>query len=153
MKADQVAGARHGVIHERAGDDLALGVEPDVLHQHLPDALGDAAVDLAVQQQRIDHGADIVDHAVADDLDDAGLLIDFELADMAAIGIVRDLRLDRVLDQARLHALGSFSGSSDALATSLMVRVWLVFGLENMPSANRMSSSSTLSIGRRSPWP
>ncbi len=44
----------------------------DVFHQHLAGALGHAAMDLAVQQQRIEHGADVVDHAVAHDLDHTG---------------------------------------------------------------------------------
>ena len=63
----------------------------DVLHQDLADALRHAADDLSVQQQRIDHGADVVDHAVAHDLDRAGLRIDLELADVAAVGKVLDL--------------------------------------------------------------
>ena len=43
-------------------------VELDVFHQRLADALHDAAVNLAVQQHRIEHGADIVDDAVAHDI-------------------------------------------------------------------------------------
>ena len=56
-----------------------------------PMPMGDAAVDLAVQQQRIDHGADVVDDVVVHDLDGAGVLVDFELADVHAVGIARDL--------------------------------------------------------------
>ena len=82
------------------------GVEMDVLHQHLARALRDAAVDLAVQQQRIEHGADVVDHAVAHDLDLAGLRVDLDLADVAAVREVRrPARVDRGGGQARLHAL------------------------------------------------
>ena len=40
---------------------------------------------------------------------------------------------------------GSFFGSVAARATSPMVMVWLVFGDENMPSSNLMSSTPTLS--------
>ena len=55
-----------------------LGVEAECLHQRLADALHHAAVDLAVQQQRIEHGADIVDHAVARDVDLTGFAVDFD---------------------------------------------------------------------------
>jgi len=85
----EVVRMRHGVVHERAGDELAGGVEMDVFHQNLTGALRDAAMDLAMQQQRIEHGADVVDHAVAHDLDLAGVLLDLELADVATVRIIR----------------------------------------------------------------
>src|SRR5215470_4776740 len=43
-----VGRARHGIVHERAGQVLAVAVELDVLHQDLADALGDAADDLSL---------------------------------------------------------------------------------------------------------
>ena len=55
-----------------------------MLPQRLADALGDAAVGLAVQNQRIDGAADIVDRGVARDLDVAGVGVDLDLADRAA---------------------------------------------------------------------
>ena len=65
---------RHGVVHERAGQVLpGIGIEIDLLHQHLADALGDAALDLAMQQERVHHHADVVHHVVAEHLDLAGL--------------------------------------------------------------------------------
>src|SRR6185312_16675849 len=98
--ADQIARPRHGVVHERAGEHLALLVELDVFHEDLADAHGDAAVDLAVKEQRIDHRADVVDYVVAQDFDLAGLLVDFQLADVAAVRIARHLAgVDRLLDQ------------------------------------------------------
>ena len=42
----EVVGARHGVIHQRAGQKLALVVEYDLFQQRLADALRQAAVDL-----------------------------------------------------------------------------------------------------------
>ena len=48
----KILGARHGVILEAAGDELALGVEHDRFHQRLAGALRDAAVDLALAEQR-----------------------------------------------------------------------------------------------------
>ena len=57
-----------------------------MLEQRLADALRDAAVDLAVDDQRIDGAPDIVDGGVADDLDHAGVGIDLDLADVGAVG-------------------------------------------------------------------
>ena len=64
----KVVRPRHGVIHERAGEHLAGVVIGFVFHQHLAHALGDAAHDLALDQHRIDDGADVVDHPIADHL-------------------------------------------------------------------------------------
>src|SRR3954470_24576522 len=87
----QIAGARQLVIHEGAGEQLPVLVENDALHQRLPDALRDAAVDLSFDEERIDDGAEVVDADVALDADDAGLRIYLDLADMAAVGIGGDL--------------------------------------------------------------
>src|SRR6185437_1355391 len=54
--------------------------------ERLADPLGDAAMDLTLEEQRVDDDAAVVDGGVALDLDLAGLGIDLELADMAAIG-------------------------------------------------------------------
>src|ERR1700730_16630820 len=66
---------------------LAASTEPvvkrDVLHQHLAPTLRNAAADLAFEQQRVHHRADIVDDAVTQDLDGTRLLVDLELADIA----------------------------------------------------------------------
>jgi hypothetical protein len=92
-KSAEIVGARHRVVHERAGESWpALAVVTDVLHQRLADALHHAAMDLALEQHRVEHGADVVDHAVAHDLDLAGLRVDLDLADVAAVGEVLDLR-------------------------------------------------------------
>jgi hypothetical protein len=82
------------------------GVEPDILHQHLTHALRDAAADLTLEQQRVHDGADVIDDAVAQDLDLAGLLVDLELADMAAVWKVLLLAAERGAgDQAEVHSL------------------------------------------------
>ena len=62
------------------------GVVDRVLEQRLADALDDAAMDLAFEQQRIDGAAEIVDHGVALDGDHAGVGIDLDLDDVAAVG-------------------------------------------------------------------
>ena len=66
--------------------------------QRLADALRDRAVGLAVQDQRIDGAADVVDGGIADELDRSQLGIDLDLADMAAVG--------KAADPDRLVALG-----------------------------------------------
>src|SRR5262249_60031374 len=81
----QIVGARHRVVHERAADDLAAAVVGATLEQRLADALGEAAVDLALDDHRIDDGADVVDAPETDDLDAAGVGIDLELADMRPV--------------------------------------------------------------------
>ncbi len=127
----QVMRARHGVIHERGRDQLArCSSKLDVFHQDLADALRDAAMDLAVQQQRIEHGADIVDHAIAHDLDFAGFLVDLDFADVAAVRkILRSAPCRWRSRQAGLHARREPSpGLVASTATSLMVIVRLVLG-------------------------
>ena len=58
------------VVHEAAASSWPLSaVVVAVLQQRLAHALRDAAVRLAVQDQRIDRAADIVDRGVAHDLD------------------------------------------------------------------------------------
>ena len=53
--------------------------------------MGDAALDLALQQQRVEHRADVVHHLVGDDVDGAGFGVDLDLAHMAAVGEVLGL--------------------------------------------------------------
>ena len=60
------------------------------------DALRDAAMDLARQQQRIQREAEIIDDGVADDRRDPRLGIDFDFADMRAVGIGRVRRHERI---------------------------------------------------------
>jgi hypothetical protein len=91
FEARHVLGARHGVVDEGAGEKLArIRIVFDVLDQGLAEALGQAADDLAFDDQRIDDHANIVDDGVAVDLDLAGVGIDLELANVTAIGEVRD---------------------------------------------------------------
>ena len=56
-----------------------------MLEQRLADALHDAAVHLALQHHRIDDAAEVVDHGVALDRDGAGIGIDLDLDDVAAV--------------------------------------------------------------------
>ena len=61
-----------------------------VLEQRLADALGNSAMRLTVQDQRIDGAPDIVDRSVADDFNLAGFGIDLDFADLRAIRKARD---------------------------------------------------------------
>ncbi len=45
---------------------------------------------LAVQDERVDRAPDIVDRGVADEIDRAGIGIDFDLADLRAVGEARE---------------------------------------------------------------
>ena len=58
-------------------------------HIACPDALRDAAMGLAVHDQRIDAAADIVDGGVALDVERAGFGIDLDLAQAGAVWIDR----------------------------------------------------------------
>ena len=80
----EIGGARHAVIHERAGQELAALVVDDVLHQHLADPLDDAAMDLPFASSGLSTMPTIVDRGIAGQLDLAGLCVDLDLAEMRA---------------------------------------------------------------------
>jgi len=66
--------ARQGVVHERGGKELAVAVGRG-LGERLPDALGEPAVDLALDDHRVDDGADIVNRVIGDDFGRAGFRV------------------------------------------------------------------------------
>ena len=73
LERRQIVRPRHAVIHQRAGDELTVLVIDHAFEQRLADALRDAAVDLALDDHRIDDGAEIIDRGPRDDLALAGL--------------------------------------------------------------------------------
>jgi|SRR6516225_4405415 len=82
-----------------------------MLKESLADALYDPAMDLALEQERVDGAAEIVDDRVALDCDAAGIGIDFDLGDVAAIGEGLSWRyamMRRV--EPRLHPCRQFRG-------------------------------------------
>ena len=82
-----VVGARQGVVHQRAGERLAARTVDDAdLAQRLPDTLNDAAMGLALDDQRVDGAAHVVDGDVAHEIDGAGLRVHLDLAHVAAVG-------------------------------------------------------------------
>ena len=85
LEVRQVVGPRHGVVHEGAG--RAAGrflVVHAVLHQRLADALRDAAVHLALDDHRVDDGAEVVDRGEAVDATSPVRRVDLDLADVGA---------------------------------------------------------------------
>src|SRR6185437_1655928 len=64
-----LADVGHEEVHEGRVDQLALVVVGHPLVQGATDALGDAAVDLALDDPRVDQAAAVVYHAVAQDRD------------------------------------------------------------------------------------
>src|SRR5205823_7925224 len=61
--------SRQEVVHERGGYELAVVVVAELLEQRAADTLGDAADDLALDEQRVDRPADVVGDAVPMNLD------------------------------------------------------------------------------------
>ncbi len=103
----EVGEVRQRVVHERAGEELGVGVVPGALHEHLSHALDHAAMELALDHHRVQHRAEVVHRAVAHDFDFSRLGVDLELADMAAVrergwnyfGYVRNVQASRVLER------------------------------------------------------
>src|SRR5215831_9990528 len=58
-----------------------------MLKDSLANALDDPAMDLALEQERVDGAAEIVDDGVALDYDGAGIGIDLDLDEFAAVGV------------------------------------------------------------------
>src|SRR6266851_2877050 len=98
--------AREAVIHERAGEELALRVVERALQHRLADPLHHSAVDLPLDQQRIDDGAKIIDGKIFHHLDMAGLRIDLDLGDMTAVRKGRRHAVADMTDVERLRAIG-----------------------------------------------
>src|SRR4029453_9149544 len=70
-----------------AGGGLArIAIVDDRFGERLADALDGAALDLAFDEQRVDHAPDVVHRRVGRDFDRAGLGIDLDLADVTAVG-------------------------------------------------------------------
>ncbi len=118
-----------GVVDEGAGDQGALVVVLGFLAQGLRDALHEPAVHLALDDQRVDDLADVVDAHVLAHLGRAGLGVDLH---GAQVGAVREREVDRVVGgvgvDARLDTVGQVVrrerregdvGDADALVGAL----------------------------------
>ena len=114
LERGHVVGARHRVIHERAGDQLpARAVEHRVLHHRLAQALGDGAVGLPLDDHGVERAAAIVDRGIGHEHKLAGLRIDLHLGDVTAVGkCQRRFRIDLGIEvfgdfAALFHFLGA----------------------------------------------
>src|SRR5215831_7773630 len=82
-----------------------------MLKESLANALDDPAMDLALEQERVDGAAEIVDDGVALDYDGAGIGIDLDLDDVAAVGERLSWRYAVMLRvEPRLHPRRQFRG-------------------------------------------
>src|SRR5260370_21818029 len=80
----QVGGDGHAIVEEARVIELAVLVV-DVLFAERPaDALGDAALHLALDIVGMDRPADILERGIARDPDAAGIAVDLDVADMRA---------------------------------------------------------------------
>ncbi len=81
-----VVGARHRIVHERAGHELpARGVEHRILHHCLAEPLHDRAVGLAFDDHAVEHVAAVIDRRIGDELELAGGRIDLDLGNVATV--------------------------------------------------------------------
>src|SRR5437773_4433741 len=105
--ARERVGLRHRVVHHRAGEQLTVVRVDAVLPERLADALGDAAVDHAVDDHRVDDPADIVHGDVLQNRHGARLRVHL---DHGHVGAEREREVDRIVERRRLeaglHALG-----------------------------------------------
>src|SRR5262249_20466688 len=89
-----------------------------MLKESLANALHDPAMDLALEQERVDGAAEIVGDGVALDYDGAGIGVDLDLDDGAAVGEGLSWRhavMRRI--EPRLHARRQFRGVARRLRT------------------------------------
>ena len=107
-----------------AVEAVALVVERDDLHQRDADALGEAAVDLALDDHRVDPHAAVVDRDEAADLHVRGLGVDVDDRDVGAVRVgevrrvVDDLRVEAALEALgqRVAAVGALGDVEDRRA-------------------------------------
>ena len=83
-----IVGSGHRIVHERPGEKLSIIVILTVFHEHLSKSLANSAVHLSMNDWRIDDRADIVNRDIAVNGDFSGFWLNFDFADMAAVGKV-----------------------------------------------------------------
>ena len=95
-----LVGHRHEVVGHRSVQQVGVVAVDALLEQHRADALHDAAAHLLVHQERVDDPAAVVDRPLAEQLDEAGLAVDLDVARLHAVGHVVHLVVG---DEARAH--------------------------------------------------
>ena len=107
------ARGRRQEIGERGGEDIAGRVVDDLLEQGVGDALGDAAMHLAVGDHRVDQEAGVLDRDEALDPHAAGLDIDLDHRRVAGVGIGARRVVGGEGHQARILRGSRSDGSCD----------------------------------------
>ena len=97
-EAGDLGCAGHAVVDQRGVAQQPVVVVDRLLPQRLGDALHDAAVELALDDHRVDLGAAVVDRGVVEQLDTAGLLVDL---DDRHVGPEREHEVGRVVGAPR----------------------------------------------------
>src|SRR3984893_5079902 len=140
LERAEIAGARHCVILERAGEQLAARrVVDEVLHQRLTDALDDPAVDLSLAEQRVQDPADIVDRDVAGQCDlSSSISTSQQCAPLGKVAQPGGPKLPRSEKPVSI-SFGKCAASNDCLATSTMPTDRSVPAIVNSPSLNSTS--------------
>ena len=83
---EQVIGARQSVVHERARQQLpAIGIVQAMLMQGLADPLCNTAVQLTLDDHRIDHRPEVVHRPIADNGHFPCFGIDLDLTKVGAV--------------------------------------------------------------------
>jgi hypothetical protein len=83
----QVIGAGHGVIHVAARQKLAVIIIGAAFEQGLSDTLRDATVDLAFDNHRVHHIAEIIGAGEGRDFNAACIGVNFDLAGIGTGGV------------------------------------------------------------------
>ena len=83
----QLGRGRQQVVREGGGERLAAVVVAHPFEQRVADPVRDAAMDLAVDDHRIDQVSGILQRVILDDAHLAGLHVDLDLGHVAAVGV------------------------------------------------------------------
>ena len=81
-----LARGRRQIIGQRCGVDVPKRVVHDLFEQRIADALGNAAMHLAVGDQRIDNAAGVLDREEFIDANCSGLDVDFDDRNVTGVG-------------------------------------------------------------------
>ena len=122
-------------------------VEGDQLHQRHPDAVGEAAVDLALDDHRVDARAAVVDRDEAPHRDLAGARIDVDDAD---VGAERERQVRRVVDRSRRRARPRRPRAARSSRARPSAISWIVSPFSGSPLTNQRPFSHSRSSGETS---
>src|SRR6516162_6200510 len=105
MQHWDIVSARHAIIHEGSGQELAgYLIVNAVFAERLADTLHESAMDLPVDDHRIDNGADVIDRDVVYKRNYTGFRVNFDLRDMCSTGKREVYRIvERLLLEPRLQ--------------------------------------------------